>query len=188
MSNEPPLQPPERASPVHVASRVIVNTGNGKGKTTAALGTALRAVARGWRVCVIQFMKSDRWKVGEERVARSIGIEWWTIGDGFTWESDDMDRTRAVAEEAWRAAKEAIASGRYEMVLLDEITYPLSWGWIPADDLVRAVKSRPAHVNLIATGRDAIPELVDVADTVTDMRSVRHAFDQGIAARRGIEF
>ena len=188
MSECPPTEPPQARAPVHVPSRVLVNTGDGKGKTTAALGTALRAVARGWSVCVIQFMKSDKWKVGEERIARSIGIQWWTIGDGFTWESEDMDRTQAVALEAWRAAQDAISSGHYEMVVLDEITYPLSWGWIPSAELVRAITSRPDHVNIIATGRNAGPELIDVADTVTEMRSVRHAFDSGIGARRGIEF
>jgi cob(I)alamin adenosyltransferase len=188
VSKGPPTEPPEAPPPVRVSSRVLVNTGDGKGKTTAALGTALRAVARGWSVCVIQFMKSDKWKVGEERIAREIGIQWWTIGDGFTWESEDMDRTEAVAHEAWRAAQDAISSGRYEMVVLDEITYPLSWGWIPSDALVHAITSRPDHVNVIATGRNAIPELIDVADTVTEMRSVRHAFDSGIGARRGIEF
>jgi cob(I)alamin adenosyltransferase len=99
-----------------------------------------------------------------------------------------MDRTKAVAREAWRAAQETISSGRYEMVVLDEITYPLTWGWIAPDALVQAITSRPDHVNVIATGRDAIPELIDVADTVTEMRSVRHAFDSGIRARRGIEF
>lgn len=187
MSN-PPTEPPESRGRARASSRVLVNTGDGKGKTTAALGTALRAVARGWRVCVIQFMKSEKWKVGEENMARAIGIEWWTIGDGFTWESEDMDRTKAVAREAWRAAQETISSGRYEMVVLDEITYPLTWGWIAPDALVQAITSRPDHVNVIATGRDAIPELIDVADTVTEMRSVRHAFDSGIRARRGIEF
>ena len=169
-------------------SRVLVNTGHGKGKTTAALGTALRAVARGWKVCVIQFMKSGAWKVGEEKAARSLGIEWWTIGDGFTWESRDLDATEAVARAAWDAAREVISSGHYDMVVLDEITYPLNWGWIPADEVVRTIADRPEHVNIIATGRDASPELIAVADTVTEMVAVRHAYDLGIGARRGIEY
>ena len=167
---------------------VIVNTGDGKGKSTAAFGTALRAVARGWKVCVVQFIKSDRWKVGERDVAMRLGIEWWTIGDGFTWDSRNMEQTEAVAREGWRVAKEKIASGDYGLVILDEVTYPMTWGWIPVDDVVEAIRSRPASVNVIATGRDAPPELVDIADTVSEVRSVKHAFDSGVRAIRGIDF
>ncbi|MGH2730012.1 MAG: cob(I)yrinic acid a,c-diamide adenosyltransferase [Actinomycetota bacterium] len=169
-------------------SRVLVNTGNGKGKTTAALGTVMRAVARGWRVCVIQFLKSGKWKVGEEKVGRELGVDWWSIGDGFTWDSTDMDATEALGRAAWAAAKEKISSGEYDMVMLDEITYAMNWGWIPAAEVVEVIRNRPPNVNVIATGRDAPPELIEVADTVTEMVPIRHAFDQGIPGRKGIEF
>jgi cob(I)alamin adenosyltransferase len=184
----PPTDPPERSKRVHVGSRVIVNTGHGKGKTTAALGTAMRAVARGWKVCVIQFMKSEKWRVGEEEAGVRLGMEWWTLGDGFTWESPDIDVTRATAVAAWEAARASLESGVYDMLVLDEITYPMNWGWISAREVAEAIRSRPAHVNVVATGRDASAELIEVADTVTEMVKVRHAFDAGITARRGIEY
>jgi cob(I)alamin adenosyltransferase len=170
------------------ASRVIVNTGHGKGKTTAALGTLMRSVAREWRVCVVQFLKSGKWKVGEEKVARRLGIDWWSIGDGFTWESKDMDVTEAIARAAWEHARSVLSEGEYDVVLLDEITYPMNWGWISPSEVATVIKERPAHVNVIATGRDAPQELIDIADTVTEMVAIRHAFDQGIPGRRGIEF
>lgn len=185
--SEVPLQPPARASR-KATSLVLVNTGDGKGKSTAAFGTALRAVARGWKVCVIQFIKSERWKTGEREAASRLGIEWWTIGDGFTWDSRDMERTEAVAREAWRVAREKIASGSYGLVVLDEVTYPINWGWVPVADVVSAIATRPASVNVIVTGRDAPPELVEIADTVTEMRNRKHAFDRGVKAMRGIDF
>ena len=166
---------------------MLVNTGDGKGKSTAAFGTMLRAVARGWKVCVMQFIKSGKWRVGEEEVAQRLGVDWWSIGDGFTWNSKDMEGTQAVAVAAWSAAKERISSGDYEMVVLDEITYPMNWGWISTEDVVETIRHRPPHVNVIATGRDAPPELVEIADTVTEMTKVRHAFDRGVKARRGID-
>ncbi|HYT13446.1 MAG TPA: cob(I)yrinic acid a,c-diamide adenosyltransferase, partial [Candidatus Nitrosopolaris sp.] len=136
-------------------SVVMVNTGDGKGKSTAAFGTAMRAVARGWKVCVIQFVKSGKWKVGEEKAAISLGIEWLTIGDGFTWDSKNMDRTEAIARHAWIVSKEKISSGIYGLVILDEITYPMKWGWIPTAEVVDVIRNRPRSVNIIATGRDA---------------------------------
>lgn len=168
-------------------SLVLVNTGHGKGKSTAAFGTMIRAIARGWHVCVIQFIKSGRWRVGEEEIGRRLGVEWWTIGDGFTWNSKDMEETEARAREAWRTAKQRIASGQYEMLVLDEITYPINYGWIDVEEVVDAIRDRPEHVNVIATGRDAPPELIEVADTVTEMTKVKHAFDRGVRAKRGID-
>ena len=182
-----PRQAPLRASR-KAASVVIVNTGDGKGKSTAAFGTALRAVARGWKVCVIQFVKSDRWKVGERDSAMRLGVEWWTIGDGFTWDSKNMDRTEAIARRAWTVGKEKIQSGQYSLVVLDEITYPMNWGWISASEVLDVFKNRPPNVNIIATGRDAPAELMELADTVTEMRKVKHAFDRGVRAIRGIDF
>ena len=187
MSSEPPRDAPARPAPLRVGSVVIVNTGDGKGKSTAAFGTMIRAVARGWNVCVIQFMKSGKWRVGEEEIGRRLGVDWWAIGDGFTWNSKDMDETEATAREAWRTAAEKITSGTYEMVLLDEITYPMNYGWISTAEVVDTIRNRPPHVNVIATGRDAPPELVEVADTVTEMTKVKHAFDKGVGAKRGID-
>ena len=166
---------------------VIVNTGDGKGKSTAAFGTMLRALARGWRVCVVQFIKSGKWRVGEEQVGRRLGVEWWATGDGFTWNSKDMDETEARARAAWQAAAELIASGDFHMVLLDEVTYPIAYGWIDVNEVVGVLRDRPPHVNVIVTGRDAPAALVEVADTVTEMRKVKHAYDAGVRAQRGID-
>lgn len=185
--DEVPVEAPARATR-RAPSLVLVNTGDGKGKSTAAFGTMLRAVARGWKVCVIQFIKSDRWKTGERDMAVRLGVDWWTLGDGFTWDSRDMEETEAVARQAWQAAREKLASGAYGLVVLDEITYPINWGWIEVAEVVSAIAGRPATVNVIATGRDAPPELIAIADTVTEMRAVKHAFDQGIKAMRGLDF
>ena len=185
--SDPPRDEPPRATK-KATSLVLVNTGHGKGKSTAAFGTAMRAAGRGWRVCVIQFLKSDRWKTGEEQAARTLGIDWWTLGDGFTWDSEDMERSEAVARAAWAAAVSKIAGGDYRLVVLDEVTYPVTWGWIDEADLVEAIRSRPPQVSVIVTGRDATPAIVDLADTVTEMVKRKHAFDAGITALAGIEF
>lgn len=167
---------------------VLVNTGDGKGKSTAAFGTAIRAIARGWRVAVIQFLKSGEWSVGEEKVGRQVGIDWFALGDGFTWDSNDMEETEAISREAWSVAEEKIESGEYDVIILDEVTYPINWGWIPVTDVVEAIETRPESVNVILTGRDAPVEIIEIADTVTEMRKVKHAFDRGVMARRGIDY
>lgn len=183
---EPPKPPPPpKARP---RSLVLVNTGDGKGKSTAAFGVVMRGLAREWRVCVIQFIKSDKWKVGEEKIARQLGVDWLKGGDGFTWESPDLDQSEGRAAAAWQLAAAAIAGGDYQLVVLDEITYPMTWGWIDSAAVIDAIRSRPSQVNIIATGRDAPAALVEVADTVTEMVKVRHAYDRGIRARRGIDF
>jgi cob(I)alamin adenosyltransferase len=185
--DQPPARRPPRARD-RVSSRVLVHTGDGKGKTSAAMGIVMRATARGWRVSVVQFVKDGRWKTGEEASARELGAEWWSIGDGFTWDSTDMDRTEAIAREAWRAARHLIRGGEHELVVLDEITYPMNWGWIEARDVTQTIRDRPSHVNVVVTGRDAPEVLCAVADTVTEMASVKHAFDAGVGAMRGIEY
>jgi len=167
---------------------VIVNTGDGKGKSTAAFGVVMRGVARGWRVSVIQFVKSGRWKVGEEQVARRLGVDWAKTGDGFTWLTDDLQRSRALAAAAWELAYATIAAGDHQLVVLDEVTYPINWGWIDGAEVAAALRDRPEHVNVIATGRDASPELLAIADTVTEMRKLRHAYDSGVRAKRGLDF
>jgi len=171
-----------------VPSIVLVTTGDGKGKSTAAFGTIMRAVARDWSVGVIQFMKSGKWRVGEEAVARKLGVDWWTIGDGFTWESDDLGRSAAVAREAWSAAEEALRSGRYDLLVLDEITYPVNYGWIDDEPVWAAIRGRAEKTNVFCTGRNAPPELVELADTVTEMRKVKHAYETGVRAKRGLDF
>jgi len=188
LTAEPPVTPPARPARRRAPSLVLVNTGDGKGKSTAAFGVVLRAVARGWRVCVIQFLKSGRWRTGEEQLGRRLGVDWNPMGDGFTWESEDLDASQAKAVEAWAAARRAIASGDYQLVVLDEVTYPMNWGWIQTAEVVEAIRARPEAVNVVATGRDAPEPLIAVADTVTEMRKVRHAWDTGVTARRGIDF
>jgi cob(I)alamin adenosyltransferase len=177
--------PPPRERP---RSLVLVNTGDGKGKSTAAFGVVIRALARDWRVCVIQFVKSDKWKVGEEKIGRSLGVDWLKGGDGFTWESPDLDQSEGRARAAWQLAAAAIASGDYQLVVLDEVTYPMNWGWLDSDAVVAAIRNRPPQVNVVATGRDAPAELIELADTVTEMVKVKHAYERGIRARRGIDF
>jgi len=185
---EPPLQPPTRPSPRRIPSLVLVNTGDGKGKSTAAFGVVMRAVARGWPVSVIQFLKSDKWQVGEEEVARRLGVDWARTGDGFSWLSDDLERSQALAAAAWELAERTLAAAEHRLVVLDEITYPMSWGWISTEAVVGAIRDRPREVNVIATGRHAPAALIEVADTVTEMVKVRHAFDAGVGAMRGLDF
>ena len=169
-------------------SLVLVNTGNGKGKSSAAFGVMLRAVAAGWNVAVCQFIKSGDWKVGEEKVGRELGVEWHSFGDGFTWDSDDLDHDIALAREGWDTAKNLIAGGQHQLVVLDEMTYLCTWGWIDEADVVETIVGRPSHVNLIITGRDAPPAVLEVADTVTEMTEIKHAYQQGIRAKRGIDY
>ena len=167
---------------------VIVYTGDGKGKSSSAFGVMLRAVARGWSVMVIQFIKSEKWKTGERKMAEELGVEWVTGGDGFTWDSDDMEATARAARETWQVAQVAISGGTYDLVILDEATYPVSFGWIPVEEMVATLDARPEAVNIIITGRDADQALIDAADTVTEMRKIKHAFDEGVVAKKGLDF
>jgi cob(I)alamin adenosyltransferase len=166
----------------------VVNTGDGKGKSTAAFGVVLRALAREWPVAVVQFLKSGAWRVGEETMARRLGVDWWAIGEGFTWESSDLSEDQAVAAAAWDHAAAVLAAGHHRLVVLDEITYPMNWGWIATAEVVAALRGRPPKVNVVLTGRDAPAELIELADTVTEMRSVKHAYDRGIVAKKGIDY
>ncbi len=192
MSDETVLAPitdsPIKAPEIRVPSLVLVNTGNGKGKSTAAFGTMMRSVARGWSVAVVQFLKSGNWKVGEEKIGRQLGVDWWALGDGFSWDSENLTESEAIAAEAWRSARDHIESGKYQLVVLDEITYPMNWGWISIDEVVSAIEHRPPSVNVICTGRDAPAALIAIAHTVTEMTEVKHAYASGIAAKRGIDY
>ncbi|HXF51117.1 MAG TPA: cob(I)yrinic acid a,c-diamide adenosyltransferase [Dehalococcoidia bacterium] len=169
-------------------SLVLVNTGDGKGKTTAALGVMFRAWGRGLRVCMLQFIKTATSNYGEHRAAKKIGIEIIPLGGGFTWLSKDIERDKALARELWERARERIASGDYDLVVLDEFTYPLIYGWLPLDDVIDALRRRPEHVSVIITGRDAPAALIDFADTVTEMREVKHPYQKGITALAGIDY
>jgi cob(I)alamin adenosyltransferase len=173
---------------VRAESIVLVNTGNGKGKSSAAFGVMGRAWARGWRVVVVQFIKSGKWKVGEKKLADHLGIEWQTMGDGFTWESTDIDETIAKGRHAWKIASDKLTSGDYDLVILDEVTYAISYGWVDVSDVVRVIATRAPTTNVIITGRNAPQELIDIADTVTEMNMVKHAYQQGIRAKKGIEY
>ena len=169
-------------------SVVVVNTGDGKGKSSAAFGVMIRSVARGWPVAVVQFVKSGKWHVGEEKIGRQLGVAWHNVGDGFTWESENLEHDKALAREGWAKAAEIIAAGEHRLVVLDEITYLCTWGWIDTEAVAAAIRDRPTNVNIVLTGRDAPQELIDVADTVTEMRKIKHAYDAGINAMRGIEY
>ena len=169
-------------------SLVVVNTGDGKGKSSSAFGMMIRGVARGWNVAVVQFIKSGNWKVGEEKIGRQLGVDWHAFGDGFTWDSDDLTADRAHAAAGWRQAVDIIDAGEHQLVILDELTYLMTFNWLPVADVVTAIAGRPSHVNIIITGRDAPAELIELADTVTEMREVKHAYRQGIRAMRGIDY
>jgi cob(I)alamin adenosyltransferase len=169
-------------------SLVIINTGDGKGKSSSAFGVMVRGWARGWRVAVVQCIKSGDWKTGEQKLAAELGIEWRAMGDGFTWDSDDLEETARLGREGWEAARSMLASGDYDLLILDELTYTMSFGWVPVDEVVAGVRDRAPHTSVVITGRDAPAELIAIADTVTEMRKVKHAFDQGITARKGIEY
>jgi len=196
MSSDEPPSPPVDQPPTEdprprlraARSLVIVNTGDGKGKSTAAFGIVLRALARDWRVAVVQFLKSGDWHTGEEQIARRLGVDWHAIGEGFTWDSTDLSEDEAVARRAWDEAASLIRGGEHRLVVLDEITYPLNWGWLDLDETLATIRDRPQDVNVVATGRDAPAALIDLADTVTEMRSIKHAYDRGIAAKKGIDY
>lgn len=168
---------------------VLVFTGNGKGKTTAALGTLFRAWGRDFRICVIQFLKAETGAWGEVKAAQRLGIEWYKTGDGFTWTSKDMDETKAKALHGWELAKQKIASGEYDLMILDEFTYLLAFGWVDPEETIEWLRAhKPPQMHLIITGRDAPPLLIEYADLVTEMKEVKHPFAIGVKAQVGIEY
>ena len=169
-------------------SLILVNTGDGKGKSSAAFGVMGRGWARGWTVAVVQFVKSGKWKTGERKLADHLGIEWHTLGDGFTWESTDLDETAAKGRHAWDVTAAKLASGQYDLLILDEITYAMKYGWVPVEEVVSALVARNPRTNVVLTGRDAPQEIIEIADAVTEMRKLKHAYDRGIVARKGIEY
>ena len=166
---------------------VIVNTGDGKGKSTAAFGLALRAHGRGKVVKIFQFMKVPSARFGEHRMFEQLGIPIEGLGDGFSWKSQDLENSAQLARDGWLKAKAAILSGDYFLVTLDEVTYPLIYGWLPLDDVLETLKTRSSHVHVVLTGRRCPPEIIELADTVTEMTLIKHAFKAGVPAQRGIE-
>ncbi len=169
---------------------IIVNTGHGKGKTTAALGVLFRAWGRGMRVGVIQFLKNQHARYGEIKAARKLGIDWVVTGDGWTWRSRDLDESAALARHGWTLAQEHIKHGDYDILILDEFTYPLHFGWLDVEEVVDWLRThKPPGLHLIITGRYAPQALIDFADLVTEMREIKHPYkEQGITAQPGIEF
>lgn len=168
---------------------LIVNTGNGKGKTTAAIGVLTRAWGRDMKIGGVQFFKHENANYGELRAFKRMGIELTPVGDGFTWTSRDIDETQARALHGWERAKGLIRDGGYDIFLLDEFTYVMGLGWLDAAEVVAWLRAhKPAALHLIITGRDAPAELVEFADLVTEMREIKHPFAEGIKAQPGIEF
>lgn len=172
---------------------LIVNTGDGKGKSSSAFGTAIRAAGHGQKVGVMQFIKGT-WKTGEaESFKRFPEIEHHVSGDGFTWNTQDMDEDTASAKHGWQKTVEMIERCRnsapaYDLIILDELNIALRYDYLNIKEVVEVLANKPEKLNIIVTGRDAKPELIEIADTVTDMTMVKHAFEAGIRAQKGVEF
>ncbi len=170
------------------AGRIIINTGEGKGKTTAALGTAFRALGYGWKVCVIQFLKGQG-DYGERLMAQKIdGLDWFICGRGFVFSKEKVDEDRRVAREGFALAQEKITSDAYDLVILDELTYLPLYDFLEVEKIVELLANKPKRLSVIITGRDADPALIEVADTVSEIKVVKHAYNSGIKAQKGIEF
>lgn len=167
---------------------VLVYTGHGKGKTTSAMGMILRAWGQNMKVAMLQFVKSQRSNCGEHKALQRMGIEVVTMGSGFTWLGDNLEKNRASSLELWNIAREKIASGSYDMLVLDEFTYPLKFGWIQIEEVLEVLKKRSPELHIIITGRDANQELIDFADTAIEISKIKHHLDKGIKAQPGIEF
>jgi len=167
---------------------VIVNTGKGKGKTTAAMGLLLRAWGQGLRVCILQFIKARTANWGEEKAARKMGMEMIPLGGGFTWLSDNIEHDKALAREGWEICRQKMLSGNFDLVVLDELTYVLKYGWLSWEDVRDTLDQRPAGMHVVVTGRYAPPELVAYADLVSEIIEVKHPYHTGVKAQKGIEF
>jgi cob(I)alamin adenosyltransferase len=176
---------------------LVVHTGQMKGKSTAAFGLALRAWNQGWPIGVFQFVKSAKWKVGEEHALRTLGasgeggtVAWHKMGEGWSWtrkQGTDDDHA-ADALEGWRQIARDLAAETYRFYVLDEFTYPMKWGWVDVDEVVQTLRDRPGQQHVVITGRDAHPRLVEAADLVVEMTKVKHPMDAGQKGQRGIEW
>jgi cob(I)alamin adenosyltransferase len=178
----------KRAKTMIKKGLVIVNTGKGKGKTTAAMGLLLRAWGQGLRVCMLQFIKAQTANWGEEKAARKIGIEMIPLGDGFTWLSKNIEHDKALAREGWEICRQKMLSGNYDLIVLDEMTYVLKYGWLSWEEVRDTFDQRPSGMHVVVTGRYAIPELVAYADLVSEITEIKHPYQAGIKAQKGIEF
>jgi cob(I)alamin adenosyltransferase len=174
---------------------LAVHTGPGKGKSTAAFGLALRAWNQGWPIGVFQFVKSAKWKVGEENALRVLGasgeggtVAWHKMGEGWSWVQRDITDSEEAAREGWEQVKRDLAAERYRLYVLDEFTYPLHWGWIDTDEVLAVLANRPGSQHVVITGRNAPQPLIDAADLVTEMTKVKHPMDAGRKGQRGIEW
>ena len=166
---------------------VLVHTGDGKGKSTAAFGLALRAHGRGKKVHIYQFIKVPSARFGEHRLFDQIGVKIEGCGDGFSWKSKDLEHSAELARQGWARAEATIRAGEHFLVVLDEIMYPLRYGWLPLEPVLACLRERPSHVHVVLTGRGAPQELIEQADTVTEMKMIKHHFKAGVPAQRGIE-
>jgi cob(I)alamin adenosyltransferase len=174
--------------PLHVSNgRVIVHTGPGKGKSTAAFGLALRAAGNGRAIKIYQFMKVPTARFGEHRLFEQLGMPIEGLGDGFSWKSRDLEQSAELSRAGWARAEATVRAGQHSLVVLDEIMYPLRYGWMPLEPVLICLRERPPHVNVVLTGRNAPQELIDIADSVTEMALVKHHFKAGVPAQRGIE-
>lgn len=180
---------------------VVVHTGTMKGKSTAAFGLALRGWAQGWSIGVFQFVKSAKWKVGEETAFRALGrvhdetgeggsVEWHKMGEGWSWtrkKGSEVDHAAAAAD-GWTEIARRLSEETHRFYVLDEFTYPLKWGWVDIDEVVEVLTNRPGNQHVVVTGRDAPQALIDAADLVTEMTKVKHPMDAGRKGQRGIEW
>jgi cob(I)alamin adenosyltransferase len=168
--------------------RIIVTTGDGKGKTTAAFGTALRAAGHGQHVAIVQFIKGS-WNYGEAAAFEKFpNVDLQRFGSGFTWEADDPSVPRSLAREAWGAARGLALSDTYDLLVLDELNYAVTEGYVSVDEVLDLLRTKPQRLSVIITGRNAAPAIIDAADTVTEMRSIKHGYASGAPAKKGIEY
>jgi cob(I)alamin adenosyltransferase len=178
---------------------LVVHTGIGKGKSTAAFGLALRGWAQGWPIGVFQFVKSAKWRVGEEKALKALGVvheqtgeggpvSWNKMGEGWSWVQRTISDSEEAAREGWEQVKRKLAAETYTLYVLDEFTYPMKWGWVDVDEVVAVLRDRPGRQHVVITGRDAAPALVEAADLVTEMGKIKHPMDAGQKGQRGIEW
>jgi len=167
----------------------LVNTGDGKGKSSAGFGVVFRAAGWGMKVCVIQYIKG-KWKTGEHEASKRFdNIEWHAMGDGFTWDTKNPEQDLQTSREIWEFSKQKIRSGEFDLVMLDEINYCVGYGWISGAEIAEFIREeKPAYMHLILTGRNAADEVIEAADTATEMNMLKHAFKNGVKAEQGMEF
>lgn len=166
---------------------VIVYTGKGKGKTTASLGLIFRALGRDFKVAMFQFIKSKKHLYGEHIMAERLGLEIVPLGDGFTWESKDIEHDKRLALECWKICEDCISAGRHDLVVLDELTYAVNYGWLPVERVLAALKARKPEMHVVITGRDAPPQIIELADLVSEVQEIKHPMKKGVRAQAGIE-